>query len=72
VVETPGGTVLARCDRSRASVEALELAPGFQVVEETRGPGVIRAGIVLASSDEQVRVDVECRSGEPVTTVHVE
>jgi hypothetical protein len=72
VVETPGGTVLARCDESHASVEPLDLAPGYTVIEETRGPGVVRAGIVLGSADSEVRVDLRCRSGEPETTVQVD
>jgi hypothetical protein len=71
VVDTPGGTVLARCERNAASVEPLELAPGYQVVDETSGPGPVRAGIVLGSSDSEVRVDVQCRGGEPVSTVEV-
>jgi len=69
-VETLGGTVLARCVRSAAVVEALDLAPGFQVVAQTRGPGVVRAGIVLGSSDREVRVNVRCRADQPVSTVH--
>jgi serine/threonine-protein kinase len=71
VVETPGGTVLARCDGNAASVEPLDLAPGYRVVDETSGPGPVRAGIVLGSSDGEVRVDVQCRAGEPVSTVEV-
>jgi serine/threonine-protein kinase len=71
VVETPGGTVLARCERNAASVEPLDLAPGYRVVDETSGPGPVRASIVLGSSDSEVRVDVQCRAGEPVSTVEV-
>jgi hypothetical protein len=33
---------------------------------------VVRASIVLASPDEQVRVDVVCRAGEPTSTVHID
>jgi serine/threonine-protein kinase len=70
-VETPGGTILARCVGSAASVEPLDLAPGFRVVEQTRGPGVVRAGIVLGSSEREVRVHVRCRADTPVSTVRV-
>jgi eukaryotic-like serine/threonine-protein kinase len=72
VVETGGGTVLARCVRNRASVEPLDLAPGYEVVEQTQGPGVVRAAIVLGSADEEIRVGVRCRRGQPESTVTVD
>lgn len=70
-VDTPGGTILARCLRSSASVEPLDLAPGFRVVAQTRGPGVVRAAIVLGSSGREVRVEVRCRADQPVSTVRM-
>jgi eukaryotic-like serine/threonine-protein kinase len=71
VVDTPGGTVVVRCERSRASVDPLDLAPGYRVTDRSQGPGVVRAGIVLGSSDTEVRVDVRCRAGQPESTVEV-
>jgi protein kinase-like protein len=72
VVETGGGTVLARCVRNRASVEPLDLAPGYEVIEQTPGPGVVRASIVIGSADEEIRVGVRCRHGQPENTITVD
>jgi eukaryotic-like serine/threonine-protein kinase len=72
VVETPGGTLLARCVNGSASVEPLDLAPGYAVVREENEPAD-KARIVLRSAedDTRVRVRVRCRDGIPTGKVKV-
>jgi serine/threonine-protein kinase len=67
---SPGGTLIARCDRANAYLVSWSPAQGREVEDHLRGPArstmVTFEGDNDSNDDRQVTVTVTCRSGQPV------
>ncbi|MEV0613776.1 hypothetical protein AB0I81_10680 [Nonomuraea sp. NPDC050404] len=64
-VTTSGGTVIARCERSRVTLRSLSPAQGYQIGAVEPGPG---AGAVarFVTAETEVRIDIRCSASGPV------
>ncbi|MCR3721219.1 MULTISPECIES: hypothetical protein [Prauserella salsuginis group] len=69
VEHTPGGTVVAACDRDgQASLLSWSPAQGFHADDIEDGPDD-EVELTFESEDRDVDVSVECRNGKPRATV---
>jgi serine/threonine-protein kinase len=69
-VQTLGGTVVARCVGSTATLVSWTPLPGFDATGVVRGPGE-EVGLVFAGLLDEVHVTVRCVAGEPQASVRV-
>jgi hypothetical protein len=67
-VSTVGGTVVARCVGSTASIVSASPLTGFAVGNLNRGPGT-EAGVTFNALVTTVRVVVRCSSGVPTASI---
>jgi serine/threonine-protein kinase len=69
-VSTVGGTVVARCVGSTASIVAANPLAGFAVGDLDRGPAA-QVGVTFNALLTTVRVGVRCSSGVPAASIEV-
>jgi hypothetical protein len=64
VLNTAGGTVVARCAGGQATLMSWSPAQGFRGEEDERGPAPV-ASVRFESSGTEIRIAVDCASGVP-------
>jgi serine/threonine-protein kinase len=61
---TPGGTILAQCDRDQVYIVSWSPAQGYREDGVTRGPAPA-ASVKFKNGKSEVIVRVTCSAGEP-------
>jgi hypothetical protein len=70
VIDTAGGSVIARCEDGLVMLRAWSPAQGFHVDKVERGPAD-RARVEFESDETDVKVEVRCSAdGSPVHRIH--
>lgn len=64
VFNTAGGTVVAGCVGTRATLDSWSPAQGFHSEDEERGPAPI-ASLKFESDEDELQVEIDCASGQP-------
>lgn len=72
-LDSPGGTVIARCRGDASYLQSWSPAQGWKVDDYDRGPSASTAvsfeGATDATDDHEVAITVTCSSGEPVSHI---
>lgn len=70
VIDTAGGSVIARCEDGLVTLRAWSPAQGFHVEKVERGPAD-RARVEFESDETKAKVEVRCSAdGSPVHRIH--
>ena len=70
VIDTAGGSVIARCEDGLVTLRAWSPAQGFHVDKVERGPAD-RARVEFESDETKAKVEVRCSAdGSPVHRIH--
>jgi hypothetical protein len=70
VIDTAGGSVIARCEDGLVTLRAWSPAQGFHVEKAERGPAD-RARVEFESDETKAKVEVRCSAdGSPVHRIH--
>lgn len=70
VIDTEGGSVIARCEDGLVTLRAWSPAQGFHVEKVERGPAD-RARVEFESDETKAKVEVRCSAdGSPVHRIH--
>jgi hypothetical protein len=70
VIDTAGGSVIARCEDGLVTLRAWSPAQGFHVDKVERGPAD-RARVEFKSDETDAKVEVRCSAdGSPVHRIH--
>ncbi|MEV8516751.1 hypothetical protein [Dactylosporangium sp. NPDC051484] len=64
LLRTPGGNVMAGCDKGQVRVVYLRPAAGFHIVSADRAPAP-QSRVTFKTDGREVRVVVTCADGEP-------
>ena len=69
VINTAGGTVVARCEAGQVTLRSWTPAQGFEVDDVERGPAE-RARVEFETEHDEIKVEVRCDPrGRPVHTL---
>jgi hypothetical protein len=68
VLESEGGSVVARCTDGKVWLQSWSPADGFEADVDERGPGS-NAVLEFKSDDDEYRMRITCQSGRPTADV---
>lgn len=70
-LNSPGGNVIARCERNLAYLVSWTPMQGYRADDARRGPAA-GVSVHFESSDRKIEIIISCRGGRPVATVGTE
>lgn len=68
VLDTPGGTIIARCHTGQATLRSWSPAQGYDAENITAGPAPI-AAITFEAENTEIQVRVNCPAGIPTARI---